>query len=100
MHMLHLSCVPLFLLFVPFYRSLPLIIGINANLNGLVFVGNKCLGVIGFNVLLPVGSSVMLLLVYQVSCFPCHLWGAPLMLTILVHKMDVTNLSLLWSFHG
>ena len=40
--MLHLSCVPLFLLFVPFYRSLPLIIGINADLNGLVSVGNKC----------------------------------------------------------
>ena len=32
-----------------FYRSLPLIMGVNADLNGLVFVGNKCWGVIGFS---------------------------------------------------
>ena len=49
MHMLHKSCVPLFWHFVSFYRSLPLIMGVNADLNGLVFVGNKCWGVIGFS---------------------------------------------------
>lgn len=38
MHMLHISCVPLFWSFMPFYRSLPLIMGINFDLNGLVFV--------------------------------------------------------------
>ena len=91
MHMLHKSCVPLFWFFVPFYRSLPLIMGINVDLNGLVSVGNKCWGVIGFNVLLPIGPSVTFLLVYQVSCYLCHLWKAPLILTILVHRMNESN---------
>ena len=100
MHMLHISCIPLFWLFVPFYRSLPLIMGIDASLNDLVSVGNKCWGVIEFNVLLPIGQSVTLLLVCQVSYFPCHLCEAPLMLTILVHKMDGSNLSFLWSSYG
>ena len=51
--------------------------GVISNLNGLGFVGNKYWGVIGFNVFLPVGPSVMLLLVYHVSCYLCHLWEAP-----------------------
>ena len=74
--------------------------GVIANLNGLGSVGNKYWGIIRFNVLLLVGPSVMILLVYHVSCYLCHLWEAPLMLTILVHKMIGSNLSLLWSSHG
>ena len=85
MHMLHKFCLPLFWFLVPFCRSLPLIMGVNADLNGLVSICNKSLGVIGFNVLLPISSSVTVLLVYQVSCYLCHLWGVPLILTILVH---------------
>ena len=100
MHKLHKSCVPLFWFFVPFYKSLPLIMGIIANHNGLGFVGNKCWGVIGFNVLLLVVPPITLLLVSQVRCYPCHLWEAPLMLTILVHRMDGSNWSLLWLSHG
>ena len=73
MYMLHKSCIPLFWFFVPFYRSLPLIMGINVDLNDLVSVGNKCWGVIGFNVLLPIDLSVTFLLICQVSRYPCHL---------------------------
>ena len=47
--------------------------GVNADLNGLVSICNKCLGVIGFNVLLPISPSITVLLVYQVSCYLCHL---------------------------
>ena len=57
------SCVPLFSLFMPFYRPLSLIMGINADLNGLVSIGKKCWGIVGFNVLLHVGPSITLLLV-------------------------------------
>ena len=46
---------------------------------------------------MPIGPFVTLLLVCQVSCYQFHLWKAPLMLTILVHMMDESNLSLLWS---
>ena len=99
-----ISCIRVvyffFWFFVPFYRSLPLIIGIIADHNGLGFAGNKCWGVIGFNVLLLVVPPVMLLLVCQVRCYPCHLWEAPLMLTILIHRMDESNWSLLWLSHG
>ena len=59
--------------------------GINADLNGLVSVGKKCWGIVGFNVLLHVGLSITLLLVSQVSCYPCYLWEALLMLTTHVH---------------
>ena len=75
------SCVPLFWLFMPFYRPLSLIMGINADLNGLVSFGKKCWGIVGFNVLLHVGPSITLLLISQVSCYPCYLWEALLMLT-------------------
>ena len=85
MCMLHNSCVPLFWLFVPFYRPLSLIMEINADLNGLVSIGKKCWGTVGFNVLLHVGPSITLLLVSQVSCYPCYLWEALLMLTTHVH---------------
>ena len=79
--MLQKNCVPLFWLFMPFYRPLSLIMGINVELNGLVSVGKKCWGIVGFNVLLHVGPSITLLLVSQVSGYPCYLWEALLMLT-------------------
>ena len=64
---------------------LSLIIWINDNLNGLVSIRNKCWGIVGFNALLDVGLSVTLLLVSQVSCYPCYLWEALLMLTTHIH---------------
>ena len=85
MHMLQKNCIPLFWLFMPFYRPLSLIMGINVELNGLVSVGKKCWGIVGFNVLLHVGPSITLLLVSQVSGYPCYLWEALLMLTTHVH---------------
>ena len=70
---------------MPFYRPLSLIMGINAELNGLVSVGKKCCGNVGFNVLLHVGPSITLLPVSPVSCYLCYLWEALLMLTTHVH---------------
>lgn len=49
--------------FVPFYRSLPLRIGVIANLYDFRFVGNECWGVIKFNDLLPIDPPIMLLLI-------------------------------------
>ena len=87
-----------FWLFVPFYRSLPLIMGVNADLNGHVFVGNKCWGIIGFNVK-PIGPFITLLFAYKERYYLCHFWETPLMLTIIVHTNE-SNLSLLRSSHG
>ncbi|KAK9986664.1 hypothetical protein SO802_031615 [Lithocarpus litseifolius] len=68
-------------------QSLPLIMGIDAGLNDLVSVGYKCWGVIGFNVLLPVAPSVMLLLVCQLLDMSA--------LDESIHSSDLeTNLSL------
>ena len=57
--------------------------GINYDLNGLVSVGKKCWGIVGFNVLLHVGPFVTLLLVSLVSYYPCYLWEDLLMLNAL-----------------
>ena len=89
--MLHKSYVPLFWLFVPFYWPLSLIMGINADLNGLVSIRNKYWGIVGFNVLLHVDPSITLLLVSQVSYYLCYLCEALLMLTTHVHVGATTR---------
>ena len=74
--------------------------GVNVSLYDYGFVGNECWGIIEFNDLLPIGSSITLLLIYYVSRYLCHLWGALLMLTILIHMIDEAGLSLLLLSHG
>lgn len=83
---LHKSCLPLFWFFVLFYWSLPLIMSVIADLNGLESVGNKCWGVIDFNDLLPIGPLVTPLLVRCVDRYSCHLWKTHLMFVVILYR--------------
>ena len=58
----------LFLLFfVPFYRSFPFRMRVIADVNGFGSIGHKCQGIIDFNDLLPIGSSVTLLVAQSIT---------------------------------
>ena len=87
-HMLHKCCLPLLWYFVPFYRCLLLKMGINASLYDYGSVGNEWGDNIDFNGLLPVGSSVILLHVWRVNRYLCHLWRTHLMYVVVVHHMN------------
>ena len=98
--LLCICCVRLPWLFIPFYRSLPLRMRVNASLYDCGSVDNEWWGVIEFNDLLPVGSSVSLLLVWHVNHYSCHLWGTHLMFVVVIHYFDDSGFSLLHLLHG
>ena len=62
--------------------------GINASLYDYGSVGNEWGDNIDFNGLLPVGLSVILLHVWRVNRYSCHLWGTHLMHAIVVRHMN------------
>ena len=62
------------------------------DLDKLTLIINECRGIIDFNGLLLVGSAVMLLPIWCVNCYSCHLWGTHLIYVVVVHHMDDASL--------
>ena len=88
------------LFFVPFYRSLLLRMRVIANLYDFGFVDNECQGVINFNDLLLIGSSITLLPVRCVNRYLCHLWRTHLMSIVVIYYMDDAGFYLFLLYNG
>ena len=54
----------------------------------LTLISNECGSVIDFNSLLPVGPSIMLLPIWRVNLYSCHLWRTHLMYVVIVYHND------------
>jgi len=75
------------------------------DLDKLTLINNECGGIIDFNGFLLVGPLVMLLPVWHLNRYSCHLWGTHLMYAVIIHHMDNAGLwtilySLLFSHDG
>ena len=58
----------------------------------LTLISNECGDIIDFNGLLLVGPLVMLLPIWRVNLYSCHLWGTHLMYVVVIYHNDNASL--------